>query len=114
MRWASVQDDPALVWLHHIANGGQRNPRTAALLKAQGVKPGILDLHLPVPRGPFHGMMIELKKPGEKPVPSTDQASYMEFLTENSYCTYCLSDFEAIKAVITAYLALPAPHPAPH
>jgi hypothetical protein len=52
----------ALRWLHAIPNGGNRDPRTAAMLKAEGVKPGIADVFLPIARGMWHGLYIELKR----------------------------------------------------
>lgn len=50
-------------WLHAIPNGGNRNPETGARLKAEGVKRGIPDLFLPVPRpwNGYHGLYIEVK-----------------------------------------------------
>mgnify|MGYP004433785991 CR=1 FL=1 len=39
----------------------QRDARTAANLKRQGVKAGVPDLHLPVARGGYNGLYIELK-----------------------------------------------------
>ena len=46
MQWAELARGkyPALKWLHHIPNGGQRSKATAARLKAAGVpvKSGIL------------------------------------------------------------------------
>jgi hypothetical protein len=38
-----------LKWFHAIPNGGLRDKRTAAMLKAEGVKRGIPDTFLPVP-----------------------------------------------------------------
>ena len=35
--------------------------KTATILKRQGVKAGVPDLHLPVARGGYHGLYIELK-----------------------------------------------------
>src|ERR1043166_9911283 len=42
--------DDRLKWLHAIPNGGERTARTAALLKAEGVRKGGADVFLPVPR----------------------------------------------------------------
>lgn len=50
--------------LFAIPNGGERNKIVAAKLKAEGVKPGVPDLCLPVACGQFHGLFVELKKPG--------------------------------------------------
>lgn len=53
---------PELRLLFHIANGGARRKSEAARFKAEGVKPGVPDLFLPVARGPWHGLFIELKR----------------------------------------------------
>jgi hypothetical protein len=55
------RDYPELKLLFHIPNGGTRNKVEAGKLKAQGVKSGVLDLFLPVPRSMFAGLFIELK-----------------------------------------------------
>ena len=62
--WATLMSSqfPELHLLFHIPNGGYRAPATAAKLKAQGVKAGVSDLFLPVARGGFHGLWIELKR----------------------------------------------------
>lgn len=63
---------PALRWLHHSPNGGVRDKRTAALMRAQGVRAGFPDLILPVsmmmaeegerfPGDYFTGFVAELK-----------------------------------------------------
>lgn len=63
-RWAqySRAKYPELDMLFHIPNGGSRNPVEAAHLKAQGVKPGVPDICLPVPSGRFTALYIELKR----------------------------------------------------
>lgn len=63
----------ALKWIHAIGNGGSRGDsvKSRAIrgghMKAEGVKPGIADIFLPAPRGEWHGLYIEMKKPAEKP-----------------------------------------------
>ncbi|MDL2315485.1 VRR-NUC domain-containing protein [Desulfovibrio sp. OttesenSCG-928-A18] len=52
---------PELTLLYAVPNGGHRHVAVAAKLKAEGVKAGVPDLFLPVPRNPFHGLYIELK-----------------------------------------------------
>lgn len=52
---------PELKWIHHCPNGGSRNTGEAKRLKAQGVKPGVPDLHLPIPKGVYAGLYIEMK-----------------------------------------------------
>ena len=52
---------PELELAHHIPNGGKRNKVEAVNLKRQGVKAGVPDICLPVARGEYHGLYIELK-----------------------------------------------------
>jgi hypothetical protein len=50
--------------LHAIPNGGQRNIIVASKLKAEGVRAGVSDYFLAVPRRAFHGLYLELKAGG--------------------------------------------------
>lgn len=63
---------PDLKLLHHIPNGGKRDKIEAVNLKAQGVKRGVPDLHLPVSRHGFHSLYIELKTETGKTSPEQD------------------------------------------
>ena len=47
--------------LFAIPNGGKRSITTAAILKAEGVLPGVADLFLIHSNGSYHGLFIELK-----------------------------------------------------
>lgn len=61
--WAAIQSKkiPQLSLLYAIPNGGLRTPIGARRLKREGVRPGVPDLHLPVARGGYHGLWIEMK-----------------------------------------------------
>ena len=52
--------------IYHIPNGGKRNAREAARLKQEGVRAGVPDVHLPIPKGMYIGLWIEMKAPGGK------------------------------------------------
>lgn len=54
--------DPLWNLLYAIPNGGKREAATAARLKATGVKAGFPDIGLPVARGGYHALYIELKR----------------------------------------------------
>lgn len=61
--WAKMQEaaHPDLCLMYHIPNGGPRSKATAARLKAAGVKAGMPDICLPVPRNGYGALYIELK-----------------------------------------------------
>lgn len=63
-QWAALNEwhEPRLELLYAIPNGGARHPAVAAKLKAEGVKPGVSDVCLPVAGGGYHGLYIELKR----------------------------------------------------
>jgi hypothetical protein len=44
-----------------VPNGGQRNIVVASKLKAEGVRKGVLDIHLPIACGGANGLWIEFK-----------------------------------------------------
>jgi len=62
--WAELSQGryPELALLHAVPNGGIRDGRTAAILKRTGVKAGVPDICLPVPRNGFGSLYIELKR----------------------------------------------------
>ncbi|MBC8137835.1 MAG: VRR-NUC domain-containing protein [Fibrella sp.] len=53
---------PELAELYAIPNGGFRYKATAAAMQRQGVKAGIPDLALDIPRRGYHGLKIEMKR----------------------------------------------------
>jgi len=102
-RWAEHRH-PKLSKLHAIPNGGHRNKATAARLKREGVKPGIPDVCLPVPRKGYHGLYLELKRQkGGKLSP--DQIRVIGELREEGYRVDVCRGFEAARAAIEEYLA---------
>ncbi|MDU4324842.1 MAG: VRR-NUC domain-containing protein [Clostridium celatum] len=84
-QWAgySEQKYPELKLLHHIPNGGKRDARTAANLKKEGVKAGVPDIFLPVGRGGYLGLYIELKVGKNKT--SLKQKEWIEKLRQQGY-----------------------------
>lgn len=66
MKWVGLQlcAYPELEAIYHIPNGGMRHIAVAAKLKAEGTKKNMPDYHLPVPRGGYHSLYIELKAEG--------------------------------------------------
>lgn len=93
---------PELKLLHSIPNGGKRNLREAVRLKKEGALAGVLDIFLPVARGGYHGLYIEMKVKGNKP--SEAQEWWIEETTKQGYySTVCFGWVEASE-VIMRYL----------
>ena len=67
-QWATLNEKhfPELAFLVAIPNGGLRNLSVGARMKAEGCRKGFPDLMLPCPRGEYHSLAIELKKPSAK------------------------------------------------
>lgn len=92
---------PELALLYHISNEGKRNPRRA---KAEGIKAGVPDLCLPVPRGNNHGAYIEMKRrKGGKITP--EQAEWMERLRAQGYAVACCRGWEPAAKFLLEYMA---------
>lgn len=102
--WAAYMQNtyPELELLFHIPNGGSRNKIEAANLKRQGVKAGIPDLFLPVARGGWHGLFIEMKAGKNKE--TENQKSWGFKLKYQGYLTAVCYGWEAAADVIKAYL----------
>lgn len=63
-RWAAYNRGrwPEMELMYHIPNGGTRSKSEAGRFRAEGVKAGVPDICLPVARGGYHGMYIEMKR----------------------------------------------------
>ena len=103
--WAALMERkyPELRLLHSIPNGGYRPPKTAAILKATGVKAGVPDICLPVARGGYHGLYIELKRLNGGYL-SSAQAIWLNNLAKQGYRAVCCKGFEAARDELLTYL----------
>lgn len=87
----------------HIPNGGYRNKAEAAHLKAQGVRPGVPDLCVPVARYGYHGLYIEMKAKKNGRV-SAYQQRWLALLRENGYCAYVCNGAGAAIRLLDQYM----------
>lgn len=99
-RWASFY--PELRYMYAVPNGGSRNKLEAVSLKRQGVKAGVPDICLPLPKGKYHGLYIEMKY--GKNTASDMQKEYIDYLNSVGYRAVICYGFEAARRVITSYL----------
>ena len=106
IQWCEWQQRkyPELKLIFHIPNGGSRNRLEAIHLKRQGVKAGVPDLCLPVPRNGFHGLYIEMKYGKNKT--TEKQEEWLKALKEQGYfVAVCYGAYEA-EQVIIKYLQI--------
>jgi hypothetical protein len=97
----NIDKYPLAQLLFAIPNGGLRDKIIAAKLKATGVKAGIPDIFLPVARGDFHGLFIELKK-DQKQILSNEQKNWFRKLQEQGYeCVVSFGWQHAVNNIIT-------------
>jgi hypothetical protein len=75
---------PELGMLYAIPNGGKRSKITGAILKREGQKAGVPDLCLPVPRGEYHGLYIEMKRQKKSSI-SPEQVQWIAALRGQGY-----------------------------
>lgn len=95
---------PELRLIYHVPNGGKRGKLEAARLKRAGVKRGVPDLCLPVPRKKYHGLYIEMKFGNGRT--SKEQKEWIKDLTEQGYFATVCNGFEEAKETIIKYMSI--------
>lgn len=93
-----------VIALFAIPNGGERNVIVATRMKAEGVRRGVPDLFLALPKGCYHGLFIELKKPCGGKV-SEHQKEYIRYLNSQNYLAIVCHGFDEAKRIICSYLS---------
>ena len=103
-------------WLHwahrdvyelafHIPNGGQRHKAVAAKMKKEGVKKGVPDIMIALPKGDWAGLFIEFKaaRPHSASV-SKEQKQWLEKLRQSGYLAVVCRGVEEAKKAVEDYL----------
>lgn len=105
LRWAFYEQGayPELGLLYHIPNEGKRSARTGAAMKMQGMKPGFPDLGLPVARGQYHGLYVEMKR-REGETPTQQQYEWLKALDAQGYAVCWAKGWEEAAQAILHYL----------
>lgn len=106
-RWAEFAENkyPELKLMYHVPNEGKRSALTGSRLKQAGLKPGVPDIVLPVARGGYIGLYIELKYGRNK---TTDnQKEWLRDLRNQYHLTAVCYGWEQAKDLIESYMKLP-------
>jgi len=100
VQWFRLQYPKKIIF--HIPNGGNRNIREAARLKAQGVLAGIPDLLIAEPNGNHSGLWIEMKSPKGRTTKSQDEM--MPKLIDRGYRVSICRSLGEFQEVVKYYL----------
>lgn len=91
--------------LMHVPNGQNSSARAGSRMKAQGLRAGVPDLFLAVPRGPYHGLWVEMKSAAG--TCSDAQKAFHPLLLAQGYHVQVCKGWDQATRAITAYLKLP-------
>lgn len=107
--WFKLQYPKQAGYLIGLPNAGKRSPRVAAMLKAEGMRPGAFDLFLAIPRWGYHGLWIEMKRrDGTQSDVSDNQARFETDMIAMGYMAQVCFGADEARVAIRAYLDHPA------
>ena len=95
---------PELELMYHIPNEGKRSPVTGARLKQAGLKAGVPDVCLPVARGKYIGLYVEMKS--GKNTTTENQKKWLRALQDQGHYTAVCYGWEQAKELIEQYLSM--------
>lgn len=99
--WAATV--PELQWMFAIPNGTRTSIGIARRMKAEGVRKGVSDILVPVARGGFHGLFVEMKSATGAATP--EQREFIAAMRMAGYAAQICNGFEQAKCIIELYLA---------
>jgi hypothetical protein len=104
--WAAENEAnyPDLHWLFAVPNWiGVRTAKQGARLKSEGRKAGVLDVWLPVRRGPHPGLAIEMKVGKNRP--TAEQTKWLNHLSSQGWSVWVAYSADEAKRDILGYLS---------
>ena len=85
-----------------VSNGGARNAWTAKILKDEGVRAGVSDLILLIPKHGYAGLLIETKKPDG--TQSESQKEFERLATKFKYLYVIVRNQEDFEKLMMWYI----------
>ena len=90
---------PELKLMYHTPNEGKRSVSTGAKMKREGLVSGVPDIHLPVAKGKYHSLYIELKRVKHSKI-SKEQEAFIRLLNMyDNFAIICYGWEQAIKVI---------------
>ena len=96
---------PVLELFFAIPNGSNKSKTERWIFQTTGLKPGVPDTHLPVPRDGFSGLWIEFKSKTGKP--SQNQLEWIARLREQKHRVEICTTWTDAANIVIDYLKLP-------
>ncbi len=99
---------PELKWLFAVPNGFYATPKAKATMKAEGLRPGVPDIWLPLSVfdrhgvSYYHGLVIELKVGKNKA--TKEQQEWIDYLNNTGYLAIVCYGWEHARDTILTYL----------
>lgn len=93
---------PDLVYMFSTLNGVRLPIGLAKKVKRAGMKKGVPDVWLPVPRGQFLGMVFEMKVRGNSL--TIEQAGFLNRMAAAGWATGCFYDWQDAAGAVVLYL----------
>jgi hypothetical protein len=93
---------PELELMYAIPNARKTTVSGLIYMSKEGLRAGVPDICLPVPRGGYGALYIELKMPGNKPRPN--QKWWLDALQEAGNKALCTDDIRVAQDCIIRYI----------
>lgn len=90
--------------VYHVPNEGKRSYQYAAKLKALGLSAGVPDLCIPVAKGGYHSLYIEMKAKGGRITDS--QREWITLLQSQGMCAAVCYGADNAIALISQYMSI--------
>jgi hypothetical protein len=103
--WFRLQYRAHAPLLFAVPNGGGRSRVEAAIMKAEGVTPGVADLILLTPRGGYGSLCIEMKTTAKGSGQSRAQREWQLLAEAHGNRYAVVRSFEEFQAVVNDYMS---------
>lgn len=103
VRWFQTSYPAIKNRLFAIPNGAHKSKQAASRFMATGLRAGVPDLFLAVPRGQYHGLFIEMKRLKGGKV-SKEQSDWLAYLNSAGYMAVVCRGCDLAKDVIADYM----------
>lgn len=87
-----------------LAGSQAQRARYMNFLKTQGLKTGVSDIVIALPRGQYHGAYMELKRDASSRI-TPDQRGWIELMSAVGYCSAIVKGYDAARKFAEDYLA---------